>query len=136
MKLEIANPIYENLDDFCLFLIREIQKRYFQILDKNKLSIWQDWLDMVFEQIDFNIFEILDICISNLIFRKQQSNYIISINSNINIPETSAKFIDIARAVNYGVLGYSAYPIFSDLFDYFAENFFEYKEKYEKLGLM
>jgi hypothetical protein len=68
----------------------------------------------------------------NLRIRDTFNNIIIEINPNAMIPNTSAKFIDIVKLINYGNLSLQEYPIMDQIMNYFAININSYYNKYLK----
>ena len=57
---------------------------------------------------------------------------VLEINSNNFIPNTFAKFISIINTINYGTLTLAPYPIYTETFNYFAQNIEEYLDTYLK----
>ncbi|WP_300924727.1 hypothetical protein [uncultured Clostridium sp.] len=60
--------------------------------------------------------------IYNLRVRISGNNSFIEIDPSVIIPNTSAKFIDIVKLINFGNLDLQGYRIISDTMEYFAEN--------------
>ena len=109
----------------------EIRNIFTSLLDDRYLEAFDEYLNSG-NIIEFNIpvnksvkistKNILIGAINNLIFTKQQNNkYIIEINPNEYIPNMRAKFIDIAKLVNYGTMSVPAYNIFDKTFELVAK---------------
>lgn len=140
MNLKILDIQSKNFDSFIEWLIKQIQQYFIGSINPDKLIIF----DIYFK--DFNwgfkdkrthfisTNQLLISTIYNLRYTKSMDNYTIDINPNVIIPNTSAKFIDIAKLINYGNLEVPAYPIFTDTFDYIADNFEFFFNEYSRTG--
>ena len=112
-------------------LYAEIRNTFTSILDESRLEAFDEYLNSgnviefsipVNKKVKISTKNILIGAINNLIYTKQNNNnYIIEINPNEYIPNMRAKFIDIARLVNYGTLSIRAYNIFDKTFELVAK---------------
>ena len=59
-----------------------------------------------------------------------KDKYSIYIDYNDNIPQSSAKFIDIIKLINFGNLSFTAYPIYTNTIKYFENNIDYYYSLY------
>lgn len=139
MTLEIENPEQLELDDFITSsLIPKIQESFVKEIDKVKLIPINEYINKLNIStfgVYINAADILIAAVYNLIYTKQPSgNYIISIDSNQIAPNTRAKIIDIAQLVNYGTLSTPAYPIFDEVFSFFATRLNNLYLDYERGG--
>ena len=113
-------------------LYAEIRNTFTSILDESRLEAFDKYLNSgnviefeipVNKRVRISTKNILIGAINNLIYTKQNNNnnYIIEINPNEYIPNMRAKFIDIAKLVNYGTLSVQAYDIFDKTFELVAK---------------
>lgn len=85
-------------------------------IDKRQLYVYQD----VFNVDDF----LYTLCTKRCFrCRKFRYDYIIDIDPNIYMHNSFAKLDDICRTINYGNSSSPAYPIFTQMFQYFQKNF-------------
>ena len=134
MNLEIENKSDIQLDEYISqTLMPSMQKTFISHIDDRLLVKFDKYLTDVYSQYVNGIIStrklIID-CIYNLIYNKTDSTYIIEINPNTKIDTIDVKHIDIARLVNYGNMQLSSYPIFTDLFDYYAQVFPDMFKRY------
>lgn len=141
MELKILNDLdIPNLEDFINFLIEKIKLYFLGILDSKLLIQFDNYFNSNPEILGIQnkkIFSTRDGVIGAiycLTYIKNGKNYIIKIDPNQVMRNTTAKFIDIAKAVNYGVLGVGKYPIFTDSIDYVANNIYSYLQEYKNKG--
>lgn len=137
MNLVINNPESVDLTEFCNWLIIHMQEYIRKYLNEKHLIRVNEYLntDLTFK----TIYQVLtplsakDILIGstyNLRVKKQLDRYIIEINPNITIPNTSAKFINIVKLINDGNLIINGYPIYDEMMQYFANNIDYYFNEY------
>ena len=62
----------------------------------------------------------------NLRIRESRDKSVIEIDPNQIIPETEAKFIDIAKLINYGNAEIRGYKILDKMMNHFAKNIKQY----------
>lgn len=125
MTLEIENPRNFNLDAFIeTFLIPKIQDSFIKEINNKRLVKIEEFIN----KLGINIYHqyisvrnILIASINNLSYIKlPNNNYMLQIDSNQMLPNISAKLIDLAYMINYGTLSTPAYPIFTNVFSFFA----------------
>lgn len=130
MNLVINNELEEDITDFCNWLIKDIQSSFKGFIDANQLIRFDDIINnsIEFKQLPryINPIEIIIGSMYNLRLAVNNSVYTIEIDPNINIPDTYTKFIDIARLVNFGNLTVNPYPIFTEIFQFYADNLNDY----------
>ena len=133
MNLIIESKI--DITKFCEWLIKEIQN-YMQLnLNKQKASKFDEYINehvLMYPKRLLSSSEIIIAAAYNLIIRKSQNSYIIELDPNRFIPNTSAKFISIINTINYGSLTLAPYPIFTETFNHFSNNIEEYLDIYLK----
>ena len=140
MNLIIDDIKSKNFDSFVEWLIEQIQQHFIGSINPQRLIVFDNY----FKNFDWGFIDkkthfistkqLLISAIYNLRYRKTMNSYTIEINPNAVIPSTSAKFIDIAKLVNYGNVELPAYPIFTDTFDYIADNFGFFFDEYSRTG--
>ena len=105
-------------------------------IDTKRLKVWDDFLNSgniarkYFDKAYISTSEVLKASTYNLIVKLQNNLYIIEIDPTVNIPNTSAKFINIISLINYGNLSCPAYSIYTKMMEYFANNLDYYYELY------
>ena len=137
MNLIINNKDNLELDIFCEILISLMQNYIQTKLDENQLIRFDSYLNnnniIIFNN-NIKRFistkEILIGSVYNLKVIRDQNKYIIELDPNVNIPNTYAKFIDIVKLINYGNLTLAAYPIYTNMMNYFADNLQDYYDIY------
>lgn len=140
MNLFIENSSNYNMDAFISgFLIDLIKKFFISKIDSARLIPIEEFLNSKVELQQFghlkpirvDLKSILIGSIENLKWTKSSTgDYNIEVDPNQMVPNLQAKFIDIARLVNYGSLSTPAYPIYDDTFEYFADNLGNLIDKY------
>lgn len=129
--LEITNFSYWLIPYIQEFLINQINKRklikFDKFLNDNKIIYFNYKEDRIISSKNILIGAIYNLRVIN-----KANEIIIEINPNSIIPNTSAKFIDIIKLINYGNLLLEAYPILDKTMEYFASNIDYYYEKYMK----
>lgn len=137
MNLIIENPDNVNLNDFCSWL-KPIIIDYANnaIIDK-KLVRFNKYVNndinikwFANKPLKINCKDVLLAGLNNLVYKRQGNDYIIEIDANNYIYNSSAKFIDIIKLINYGNMVLSAYPIVDKIFDYITENLETYYSQY------
>ncbi|MBO5712066.1 MAG: hypothetical protein J6R47_04440 [Acholeplasmatales bacterium] len=136
MKLEISDP--KNLLDisFINWLKVKIRDKIITDINPKKLINWDNYFNQnnVYKSIYKKRISTLDIIIAganNLDFSKSESNFMVNINHNIYTPGLDrVKIATVCKLINFGDLENKGYPIFTDTFDYFAENIQTYVDRY------
>ena len=123
MNLIINNLTQDPLEDFIQsIIIPEIQIYFFKNISTDRLKSWDKYFET---QYDWGYTltppeSTLNILIQGInalsIKNSQNFSYTISIDSNKNMPGTTAKLYDLCSLINYGNLEMSPYPIFEDTF--------------------
>lgn len=138
MTLEVE---YNDVDkkvayDFCKWLLPQIQEYIYAGSDDRKLAAFDFYLntnDIIQWQFQPQMIRTKNILIGasyNLIIKDYSDYYEISIDPNINIPNSYAKFIDIVSLIDKGNIDIPPYPIFTDAMEYFADNLQMYYDLY------
>ena len=137
MNLIISNPENIDLDDFCEWLIPQIQRYLIASIDDNHLIRWDYYLNLGSTFLKTYRFdrpvsskEILIAGSYNLIVKKQPEQYTIELNMNTIIPNSSAKFINVISLINNGNLSMQGYNIYTQVMDYIANNIDYYFKAY------
>lgn len=133
MNLIIESSV--DIIDFCKWLITQIQSYMKSNLNIKRADIFDKYINENIPMQPKRILITKDLILSasyNLIVNKVQNNYIIEIDPNIFIPNTFAKFINIMQLINYGNLVLPPYPIWTETFNYFADNINKYLDIYLK----
>lgn len=136
MKLEISDP--KNLLDRSFIEWFKIKIRNKIVADVNlkKLENWDKFFNnqSMYKSIYKKKISTSDIILagaSNLDYVKSESNFWIRLNPNIHTPGLDRIKLDlICKLINYGNRDLVGYPIFTDTFEYFAENINEYVDRY------
>ncbi|MGM9544317.1 MAG: hypothetical protein ACI3T9_04975, partial [Romboutsia timonensis] len=108
MNLIITDVKGKNINKFVNWIIEQIQTYFIGSIKNSKLIKFDDYLqdfDWGFKDNKKHYISTKQIIIGaiyNLRYKKSQDTYTIEIDPNILIPNTTAKFIDIAKLVNYG----------------------------------
>ena len=66
--------------------------------------------------------EIIRLGLYYLIYYKTNNSYIIEIDNNSNIPNSTTKIISLCNLINYGNISLNAYPIFDKAMNIIAED--------------
>lgn len=133
MNLIIESAV--DITDFCNWLITQIQSYIKLNLNNKKVERFDKYINENIPMQPKRILttaELISAASYNLVVNKIQNNYIIQIDSNVFIPNTFAKFINIMQLINYGNLVLPPYPIWTETFNYFADNINKYLEIYLK----
>lgn len=132
MNLTITGKV-DNLKDFATWLIPKIREYVWYGIDDRKLILIDTYLNnsntITFDYGIKRLLKSKDILIGalyNLKVNNKRESIDIAIDSNITIPGTSAKFINIAKLINYGNLQISGYRILDDCMNHFAINIDKY----------
>lgn len=139
MTLTVDNPDRLDLDGFIAEkLIPEIQEVFPSMINDGKLISVNDFVNNTLKLSPqgrwINVKDVLLSAIYNLIYTEMpDGSYVISIDSNQIVPDTRAKIIEVAQLVNYGNMSVPSYPIFDEVFNFFADNlndlYIEYVEE-------
>lgn len=139
MTLTVDNPDKLDLDGFISEkLIPEIQEVFPSMINDGKLISVNDFINNTLKLSPqgrwINVKDVLVSAIYNLVYTEMPNgSYVISIDSNQIVPDTRAKIIEVARLVNYGNMSVPSYPIFDEVFKFFADNlndlYIEYMEE-------
>ena len=132
MNLIIESKV--DITDFCEWLVVEHITPYIAThINQKKAQRFDDIINKYIVTLPKRMLFTDDIILAsayNLIVSKEDDNHIIRIDSNAFIPNTNAKFISIAELINYGNLSTQAYPIYTETFNYFADNIDKYFNMY------
>ena len=136
MNLIIDDIKSKNFDSFVEWLIEQTQQHFIGSINPQRLIVFDNY----FKNFDWGFTDkkthfistkqLLISAIYNLRYRKTMNSYTIEINPNAVIPSTSAKFIDIAKLVNYGNVELKGVYVLTDTFEYFSKNVNKYFDKY------
>ena len=139
MTLTVDNPDRLDLDGFISErLIPEIQEVFSSMINDGKLISVNDFVNNTLKLSPqgrwINVKDVLLSAIYNLVYTEMpDGSYVISIDSNQIVPDTRAKIIEVAQLVNYGNMSVPSYPIFDEVFNFFADNlndlYIEYVEE-------
>lgn len=139
MTLTVDNPDRLDLDGFISErLIPEIQEVFPSMINDGKLISVNDFVNNTLKLSPqgrwINVKDVLLSAIYNLVYTEMpDGSYVISIDSNQIVPDTRAKIIEVAQLVNYGNMSVPSYPIFDEVFNFFADNlndlYIEYVEE-------
>lgn len=139
MTLTVDNPDRLDLDGFISEkLIPEIQEIFPSMINDGKLISVNDFVNNTLKLSPqgrwINVKDVLLSAIYNLTYTEMpDGSYVISIDSNQIVPDTRAKIIEVAQLVNYGNMSVPSYPIFDEVFNFFADNlndlYIEYVEE-------
>lgn len=136
MKLQIDDPKNILTENFMRWLDIQIRNKFLDTLDDNKLKNWDIFFNnqTVYKSIykkKISTKDILTAGITNLLHASAGTQVFITINPNINMPSfNQVKVKTLCKLINFGNQDISGYPIFTDIFNYFADNLQEYLELY------
>ena len=122
MKLEIDRKYGL---EFVLYIIKKLQEYIIGNINDKKLSFIEVYINQNYKSIYRNYISARDIIISgamNITYQIYPNKFVIELDSKQILYGTNAKLYDICKLINFGVLGISAYPIFTDSFNYFKDN--------------
>lgn len=122
MKLEIHRKYGLK---FVLYLIRKLQNYIIGSIDTRKLFKIEEYINSVYNENNKGYISVKNIIISgamNLTYTIYPTKFVIEINSNEIYYRTNAKLYELCKLINYGVLGVTAYPIFTESFKYINDN--------------
>ena len=127
-----------NCDDmgFVLYVIRFLRSYIIQETNYRKLAALDAYLNSP------NMFgdavrilscrAIILSAANNLVFKRFHDEIVITINNNKKFAGLNAKLYDLCKLINYGTVSVPGYPIFTEAFNYVADNieflYFNYKE--------
>lgn len=128
MQLVIENPKGLRLDSFCEWLIPKISEALYSNIDSKKLIPFNNYINK-YNIVNWTLYrrpimcsEIIYLGMNYLVYHKTNNSYIIEIDSNINIPNSTTKIISLCNLINYGNMSLNAYPIFDKATDIIAED--------------
>lgn len=138
MNLVIDNPDNLDLFNFCNWLIPKIRGHILNSINKKLLIKWDKFLNssniLQFNKGFNRPLSTKDLIIASLYYLRVSKNannsYIIEIDPNRNIPNSSAKFINIIKLIDKGNLSISPYNIITKTMNYFANNLQDYYQSY------
>lgn len=135
MKLEIIDPNNQLDHPFIKWLIKQIQKYCISHMRADKLKRWDTYFSTKqFRSIykkHIKARDILTAGIYNLTYIHAGEAIQIQINPNTNmVGFDRIKISSLCRLINYGNQEISGYPILTDVFQHFSEEFTTYLEAY------
>lgn len=136
MQLRISDPKGVLDRSFITWLIDQIRDKILLSLNMQKLLAWDEYLNNnpVYKSIYKKKISTRDLIIAgsmNLIFTQSANAWSIFINPNTYAPGLDrVKLSSICKLINFGNFEIRNYPIFTDTFDYFAENIATYIDRY------
>ena len=136
MKLKISDPNNSIELDFIKWIKDKIKDKILSDLNIKKLDIWTNYINeqQIYKSIYKKKVNCLDVILAgiyNLIYKYTFDGFVIMINPNINLPGFDrVKIASICKLINYGNQDISGYHIFTDIFEYFANNINEYLKIY------
>ena len=122
MKLEIDRKYGL---EFVLYVIKKLQEYIMGNINDKKLSFIEAYINQNYKSIYRNYISARDVIVSgamNITYQIYPNKFIIELDSKQILYGTNAKLYDICKLINFGVLGISEYPIFTDSFNYFKDN--------------
>lgn len=136
MQLEISD--HKNLLDraFIEWLKIKIRDKIIADIDPKKLENWDNFFNnqSMYKSIykkKISAIDLISAGASNLDYRISDSKFQILLNPNIYASGLDRIKVDtICRLINYGNRDLAGYPIFTDTFNYFAENIDLYVSRY------
>lgn len=136
MKLEISDP--KNLLDrsFIMWLKVKIRDKIISDIDCKKLIKWDEYFNTnnVYKSIykkKLYTRDLITAGATNLDFTKSESTFTIFVNRNVFTPGLDRiKLETVCKLINFGDLEIKGYSIFTDTFDYFADNIQIYVDRY------
>lgn len=122
-------------------LIPEMQEYFISSINNRKLEPFDEYINSL-DNIQYGLpqgkkrylstKDLLLSCIYNLTYSISADDCIIEINSSKIAPNTNAKLLWIAKLVNYGNMQLAPYPLFTELFDHFADIFWDILKEYKE----
>lgn len=139
MRLQLQDEKSILSKAFIEWLIIEIQSELNLRVKKSKLKNWDNYLNNYFQLKNFtkNTYSteyIIQLGIKNIIYKYDAKLIEIYINEHIYIPGLDrVKLNSICKLVNYGNQELAGYPIFSEVFNYIADNISDYVNDFMQL---
>lgn len=140
MTLTIPNNSNLDADDLIEFFIKKIQNYVETNINNEELSRWDEYLHKASikwgtlgnKQTIPSTRDIILGAIYNLTYNKFTNKYIIEIDENVNIPNTSVKYSSMINLINYGNLSINGYDIVDKAFSDIINNFLVYIDEYSE----
>lgn len=121
--------VINNCDDiqFIKYLIKLLRKQLLGSIVPGKLIKWDNYLNTlpIFKtkyKKGITAKEIIYSAAFNIRYMKSGQDYTIYIDNNQKIFGTNAKLYSICKLINYGNMQMQGYPIFTNTFNYIADN--------------
>ena len=120
MFLAISNAS----EEFGNWLLQDMKKTFKTQVNCKKLESFQHYLQ---EYLNINIsaISVYNNGIDNLILKKNDDVLVIQISDKSYL--NNIKILNLCKLINYGNAEITPYPIFTQIFDKYAENISEYK---------
>lgn len=135
MRLNISlNKKHPGLDRFIIeWLIPSLRNMLKAKIHKNRARL-QNYNHIIPQS---ELYSNLILAAENIIFQHKNSSedLLITINPNEVNYKNTAKLYDICALVNFGSIDCPALPIFTEVFNYFANNFWQFFNDY-KVGIL
>ena len=139
MRLGIKNPDKLDLDDFCSYLLRYLQRDLIASIDPMKCMARDDILDKINakqfdgKKIQIDTKTLLEQGILSLKWQKDsQKNYEIVFDTKQTVYNSDVPIERVMRLIEYGTEGVTPLPFFKPMFEAFAKNLQEWYNIFEK----
>ena len=130
MQLIVPNSSETDQKPFIIFLINKLKKYLIENLNEKEIYRWNDYLKKariawgsINPKFQPSVKNILIGAASNIIYEDFRNEYIIKIDENQYIPDTSVKYVSICNLINDGCLDMMGYPVFTNGENYIIKNF-------------
>lgn len=136
MHLDISDPDKVLDRDFLVWLISELRNHIITHINPKKLIKWDEYLNSSNEFVSIykkrlSAADIITAGAMNLMFIEYQNKYSIQINPSKLVPGLDrVKLQTICKLINFGNRAQASYPLFTDSFEYFAENIQTYVDRW------
>lgn len=142
MQLTVPNDSGIDQTSFIDFLIKKLKNYLIEILNEKEIYRWDNYLKKarifwgsINPKFQPSVKNILVGAINNIIYEGFKDKYIIKIDENQYIPDTTIKYTTICNLINNGCLDMMGYPVFTNGENYIINNFdnlwLDYQEENE-----
>lgn len=137
MNLVLFDRQLKYTDDFLNFLIPKMIYRGLGEYNPKKTVLQEVYINEFYKSKFRKYIAAKDVIISgfyNLTWQRYADKIVIEIDPNCLLVGTTAKLNEVCKLINYGTLEISAYPIFTEVFNYFKENIDRWYDYYGSGG--
>lgn len=131
MKIIAVIKYDYDLTAFMEWLTFELKNYILSKVNPEKLERFQPYVDLLSSEESVSIIELFYYAISNIEVAKFNDEFVIHIDESTEYRGINCNLI--INLLNDGTLSTSSYPIVSDAFDYFTDNFKDFLSEWQTL---